>query len=342
MTDRISVRDVAAAAGVAMSSVSRVLNDSGYASEAVRQRVLKAVAKLGYEPDFTARHLRTGRSKTIGYLLPTIANPAPAAHLGEVERLLQAAGFSLLVGSSQRPARDRELVTFFENRRLEGIIASPSFEYPAAADCPFHKTALPVVVVERDLGDAFDSVLMNHAGGVRQAMDYLLSLGHRRVALLVSGANLAPGREKLRGYQEALAAAGLPFDPDLVFMPESWLASSRVFTAGMLQLPAPPTALIALGTQMLSGALHVIRATGREVPRDFSMIGIGTTETLELMYPPMSALRYDYHRSAEVAVQLMLDRIEGTAGPQGRRVILEWDLTVGGTCAPPPRQSKNP
>jgi LacI family transcriptional regulator len=128
MRQRISVRDVAHAAGVAIGSVSRVLNDSGYASPELRRRVLEAVAKLGYEPDFTARHLRTGRSKTIGYLLPNIANPSLAAHLSEVERLTQAAGYSLLVGSSERQTRDRELVAFFENRRLEGIIASPTFE----------------------------------------------------------------------------------------------------------------------------------------------------------------------------------------------------------------------
>ena len=83
MRQRISVRDVAHAAGVAIGSVSRVLNDSGYASPELRRRVLEAVAKLGYEPDFTARHLRTGRSKTIGYLLPNIANPSLAAHLSE-------------------------------------------------------------------------------------------------------------------------------------------------------------------------------------------------------------------------------------------------------------------
>jgi LacI family transcriptional regulator len=333
-SDRISVRDVAAAAGVSVGSVSRVLNESGYASPALRQRVLQAVETLGYEPDFTARHLRTGRSRTIGYMLPNFANPVPAAHLSEVERLTRSAGYSLLVGTSDRPARDRELVAFYENRRLEGIIASPSFEYPDPRDCPFSSTSLPVVVVERDLGDAFDCVLMNHAAGLRQAMDYLLSLGHSRIALFVSGANLAPGREKLRGYRAALDAAGLAFDPGLVFMPESWLESSRQTMARMLKMPSPPTALIALGTQMLSGAIHVVRESGLEVPRDFSIIGIGTMETLELMYPPATALRYDYHRSAEVAVQLMLDRIAGTAGDVPRRVILEWDLVMGGSCGP--------
>ena len=134
MSGRISVRDVAAAAGVSIGSVSRVLNDSGYSSQDLRKRVLSAVDALGYEPDFTARHLRTGRSKAIGYMLPNFANPVPAAHLSEVERLTREAGYSLLVGTSDKPVRDRELVAFYENRRLEGIIASPSFEYPDPKD----------------------------------------------------------------------------------------------------------------------------------------------------------------------------------------------------------------
>lgn len=333
MTDRISVRDVAAVAGVSIGSVSRVLNDSGYASRELRQRVLKAVDTLGYEPDFTARHLRTGRSKTIGYMLPSFANPAPAALLSEAERRVRAAGYSLLVGISDNPTRDRELMAFYENRRIEGIIASPSFEYPDAQDCPFSQTALPVVVVERDLGDAFDSVRMNHAGGLKQAVDYLFTLGHRRIALFVSGVNLVPGREKLRGYREAHAAAGVEVDPALIFMPESWLESSSDMMATMLRLQSPPTALIALGTQMLSGALHVIRGRGLEVPRDFSIIGIGTAETLELMYPPATSLRYDFQRTAEVAVKLSLDRIMGMAGARPRRVIIDWDLVIGGSCA---------
>jgi LacI family transcriptional regulator len=333
MTQRISVRDVADAAGVAIGSVSRVLNQSGYASESLRKRVMDAVQKLGYEPDFTARHLRTGHSRTIGYLLANIANPSLAAHLSEVERLTQAAGYSLLVGSSERQARDRELVAFFENRRLEGIIASPSFEYPDPADCPFANSKLPVVICDRAMGHDFDSVLIEHAKGLRRAMDYLLSLGHRRIALFVSSANLRPGREKLIGYQAALASAGIAYDERLIYMPNSWIESSGESMAGMLELDAPPTAIIALGTRMLSGAIHVAREAGLDIPRDLSVIGIGIMSTLELMYPPLTVLRYNYEASAQLTVQLMLDRIAGDSPPGVRKLQVEWDLVIGRSCA---------
>lgn len=335
-TGRISVREVAAAAGVSISTVSRVLNGSGYSGQDVRQRVQQAVARLGYEPDYTARHLRTGRSRTIGYLLPSIANPFAALHLSEVERLAQVAGYSLLVGSSERPSRDKELVAFFENRRLEGIVAAPAHEYADPQASPFGTTTLPTVIIDREMGPAFDSVLIDHVQGMRQVMQYLLELGHRRIALFALGQQLRPGREKVRGYRAALEAAGLAFDPRLVHLTDYSLESSREPMRRMLQLDEPPTALIAVGTQLLSGAVHVVREAGLEIPRDMSVVGIGTLETLELMYPPATALRYNFQDSAKAAVQLMLERIEKLAPQQARKVMIPSDLVLGASCGPAP------
>ncbi len=336
MTERVSIRDVAAAAEVSIGTVSRVLNGSGYASQAVRQRVQQAIARLGYEPDFTARHLRTGHSRTIGYLLPNIANPFLAIHLSEVEKLAQGAGYSLFIGSSERPARDKELVAFFENRRLEGIIASPSSEYDDPEASPFGKTRLPTVIVDRDLGPGFDSVLVDHCRGMRKVMEYLLALGHRRVALFASGPRLRPGREKVRGYRAALDGAGLAFDERLVHLSESWLDSSREPMRRMLRLDAPPTAIIAVGTQLLSGAVHVVRESGMDIPRDMSVVGIGTLETLELMYPPVTALRYNFHQSASATVQLILQRIEKLAPAHPQTVVIQSDLILGASCGAAP------
>ena len=337
MTKRISVREVAHAAGVSTSSVSRVLNGSGYASPEVRIRVQQAVARLGYEPDYTARHLRTGHSRTIGCLLPSIANPFVALHLSEIERLAQAAGYSLLVGSSERPSRDKELVAFFENRRLEGIMALPAHEYPPQAS-PFATTRLPTVILDRDMGPDFDAVLIDHQQGMRQVMHYLLSQGHRRIALLAIGRELRPGREKLRAYRAALEAANLVFDERLVHLTDSSLESSREPMQGMLRLESPPTAIIAVGTQLLSGAVHVVREAGMDIPRDMSVVAIGTLETLELMYPPVTALRYNFQDSARAAVQLMLARIEKTAPPQPRTVMIQSDLILGSSCGPAPKR----
>ena len=188
---------------MSIGTVSRVINDSGYASRGVRLRVQQAVSRLGYEPDLAARRLRSGRSDTIGYLLNHIANP-------------------------------------------------------------FAQTRVPTVMLDRETGQACDSVIQDHFSGMRQVMDYLLSQGHRRIALFTLGAGARAGREKLHGYRSALEHAGLDFDDRLVFLARSILDSSRAPMRRMLQLDEPPTAIVALGTQLLSGAIHVIRGAGRQ------------------------------------------------------------------------------
>ncbi|KDP84758.1 LacI family DNA-binding transcriptional regulator [Cupriavidus basilensis] len=334
MTQRISVRDVAEAAGVSIGSVSRVLNGTGYASQALRARVHAAVEALNYEPSFAARHLRTGRSKTVGYLVSNIGNPLLAAHFSEVEKHMQAAGYSMLVGNTlDQPQRDRELVALFESRRLEGIIAAPSLESADPANSLFSGCGLPVVILDRETPLPMDAVYLDHRSGVKQAMAYLISLGHRRIALFGPGEHIRPGREKLFGYRDGLAEAGLVFDPALVCMSRSAIDSSRTQMAAMLALSAPPTAIIGLGTRLLSGAIYVARKAGLDIPRDLSVIGIGTPETLELMYPPLTTLRFDIERAAEAAAHLMLDRLAGEGVGEPRIVSVPLDLVLGESCA---------
>lgn len=334
MTQRVSVRDVAEAAGVSIGSVSRVLNGTGYASAKLRARVLAAVETLGYAPSFAARHLRTGRSRTVGYLVSNIRNPLLAAHFSEVERHMQDAGYSLVVGNTlDQPHRDRELVSLFETRRLEGIIAAPSVESESPAEFLFSSCELPVVILDRETPVPMDAVMLDHRAGVRQSVDYLVSLGHRRIALFGPGEHIRPGREKLLGYQDGLAAASIAYDPGLVFMSRSAVDSSRVQMSAMLALDQPPTAIIALGTRLLSGAVYAARRAGLDIPRDLSVIGIGTPETLELMYPPLTTLRFNIEAAAEAAARLMLDRLEGITESLPRSVSVPLDLVLGESCA---------
>ena len=184
MGKKVSVRDVAAAAGSSIASVSRALNNTGYVSADLRRRVEHAVQATGYAPSFAARHRRTGRSRAVGFMVSSIANPFLASLFAEVERRMQFAGYALLVASSyDQPAREQELVALFESRQLEGIIASPGVETLPRASNPFAQTALPLVIIDREIECDGDVVYIDHRTGVRQAVEYLVSLGHTRIAL---------------------------------------------------------------------------------------------------------------------------------------------------------------
>lgn len=333
----VSLRDVAAASGASIASVSRVLNNSGYVSADVRRRVERAVEATGYVPNFNARHLKTGRSKAVGFMVSNMANPFLSAFFAAVEIRMQAAGFSLLVASTyDQPAREKELLTLFENRRLEGIIASPSVEgLPRGAD-PFARCKLPLVIVDREVDCDGDVVYQDHRKGVAQAVDYLVSLGHRRIALFGPSVAIRPGREKLLGYQDSLARNGVPFDEALLCMLSSAVQSSEAQMARMLDLASPPTALIALGTRLLSGALRSVRAAGRRIPQDLSVVGIGTDDAFALMHPALTTLRFNIDEAAQAAAHLMLDRLGGKAATAPRKVTIGLDLVLGASCMPPP------
>jgi len=334
----VSLRDVAAASGASIASVSRVLNNSGYVSADVRRRVERAVEATGYVPNFNARHLKTGRSKAVGFMVSNMANPFLSAFFAAVEIRMQAAGFSLLVASTyDQPAREKELLTLFENRRLEGIIASPSLEgLPRDAD-PYARCKLPLVIVDREVDCDGDVVYQDHRQGVAKAVDYLASLGHRRIAMFGPSVAIRPGREKLLGYQDGLARNGLPFDDALVCMLSSAVQSSEAQMARMLELPAPPTALIALGTRLLSGALRSVRAAGRRIPQDLSVVGIGTDDAFALMHPALTTLRFNIDEAAQAAAHLMLDRLDGKAAAASapRKVTIGLDLVLGASCMAP-------
>eukprot|EP01032_Pedospumella_encystans_P035617 gene35617-40289_t len=233
----VSLRDVARAAETSVATVSRVLNHSGYVSAEVRKRVEKAAQGIGYVPNFSARHLKTGRSKAIGFMVSNMANPFLSAFFAAVEARLQSEGFSVLVGSTfDQPQREAQLLHLFENRRLEGVFVSPSREDLPAAQDAFARCKLPLVVLDRETGFEADAVCQDHRQGVATAVDYLVSLGHRRIALFGPNPAIRPGREKLLGYRDGLRRAGLGYDEALVCMLSSAIESSAAQMDAMLAL----------------------------------------------------------------------------------------------------------
>ncbi|SFP17448.1 transcriptional regulator, LacI family [Variovorax sp. PDC80] len=334
----VSLRDVARAAETSVATVSRVLNHSGYVSAEVRKRVEKAAQGIGYVPNFSARHLKTGRSKAIGFMVSNMANPFLSAFFAAVEARLQSEGFSVLVGSTfDQPQREAQLLHLFENRRLEGVFVSPSREDLPAAQDAFARCKLPLVVLDRETGFEADAVCQDHRQGVATAVDYLVSLGHRRIALFGPNPAIRPGREKLLGYRDGLRRADIGYDEALVCMLSSAIESSAAQMDAMLALAAPPTALIALGTRLLSGALRSARERGLRIPAQLSVVGIGTDDAFALMDPPLTTLRFDIEGAAHAAAELMLERVEGRAPEARRSVHVPLALTIGASCAAPAR-----
>ena len=199
---RVSMSEVAALADVAISSVSRVLSDHPDVSDEMRARVLAAVAQLEYEPDFLAQSLRRGETRSVGFVVGDISNPLFANVAWGVETVLQANGYSLMfMNSESEPALDVAHIRFFLSRRVDGLILSLASEQDPATLEQLAKLEVPIVVVDRDLPPELgaSAVQSDHATGMREAVDHLLDLGHRRIALVAGSLAIRPGPRSTRG-----------------------------------------------------------------------------------------------------------------------------------------------
>jgi LacI family transcriptional regulator len=201
MRKRLSVHDVARQLGISISSVSKALNGNPGVSPLLRAQVLETASKLGYQPHATARMLRTGRTRAIGCMVDTITNPLLALIVDSIERHLSASGYTLLLANSHHSrAREREIISMFEERGLDGAVVCTSFVYSRKSSNPFANTRLPLVMLDRKMSFSGDSVWSEHREGALQATRHLISskpdsLG-RPIELMCASSTCSPASAK--------------------------------------------------------------------------------------------------------------------------------------------------
>jgi LacI family transcriptional regulator len=333
---KATVRAVADRAGVAISSVSRVLNEHPDVSEAMRTRVLAAAEELGYQPNLLAQSLRSGSTKTVGFVVRDIANPLFADIVKGAETTLREAGYSMLLTNSEDdPDLDAQYIELFLRRRVDGLILSlQSEEHPATlaalqgADCP-------LVLVDRDvpvLGAS--AVLCDHFSGVRHAVDHMISLGHRRIGIVAGPTTIRASRDRLRGYEDAHRSAGLPIDPGLVRMGSYAEDFGQHEATRLLELDDPPTALLCGGIQLTNGTLNALRVLGLRIGHDVSFVSCDDMGWMQLLDPPISTVSRQTVQMGRLAAGLLVDLL---TGGRARVEPLGTNYVERGSVRPPRR-----
>ena len=342
----VTIRDVAQAAGVSLSSVSRALNGGKHVSARIARDVAAAADRLGYQPDFTARSLRTRTSGMVGCLVSDIANPLNATIVRAAEARLRDAGYLLVVASTANdPARERTAAVEFRGRRLDGLLVAPGGNANARIWRDLGAAGTAIVILDRDpLEDDDDNrwpaVLVDHRAGAKAATRYLTGLGHRRIALLTADAEMRPSRERIAGFREVFAEAGIdPAGAQLCLQSSPMdFAHSDALTllqGSGLRESRRPTAVIALGTRILAGVLRAARDMGLSVPGDLSVLSVGDTDLAAVHTPAITALRWSLEDVGRVAAELLLQRLRGDGGQAQYRALLPVDLVLRDSCAPP-------
>jgi LacI family transcriptional regulator len=341
---RVTMHAVAKEAGVSIGTVSRVINNRARVRPETARRVEEALRRTGWQPNAVASSMRTGTTRTIGIILPDIRNPLFSAVARSIERTLREHGHTLLfTNSDDEPARDVELMRLLLQRRVDGLIYAPADEVErdtlATVRHAVDDMRVPVVLLERTLSIPTDAVVSDQASGVQRATEYLLSLGHRRVAYLTVGTRSRAGRERRRGFLDAMRLAGIAIDPALQRPECSRMEDAMRETLALAVLDQPPTAIIAGGNMLLPGVLQALNTRGKRVPEDVSVITVGDTDLAMLVPPSFTAVRWDLLALGREAALLMLENIASKNGPRRdpRVVVIPTEIVLRRSCAPPSR-----
>lgn len=327
--------DVARAAGVSRSTVSRILNGSAseMVSEATRQRVLRLAAEMGYVPNAAARQLRMQQARALGLMLPPVTHGLVETYsfgqlLTGVAEEINAAAYSLVLCPS---ASESQAVRMWQTKQVDGVLAM----HPHRDDRRVMQLArwgAPVVLMnEVTDGPLLEAgpvnwVDVDNVGGARSAVSHLLERGHRRIAMIAGRPGYAATSLRVQGYRSAHEAFGLVGDPGLeVYVPEPVLVKEGA--AAMRQLLAiadPPTAVFCSGDLLAYGAMHAIEEAGLRVPGDIAVVGFDDEPANAFVRPSLTTVRVPFRAKGRAAARMLIDLVEGRLeAPASRKLAAE-------------------
>jgi LacI family transcriptional regulator/LacI family repressor for deo operon, udp, cdd, tsx, nupC, and nupG len=328
------LEDVARVAGVSASTVSRVITRPEMVSAATRDRVNEAIAELGYRPSRVARRLRveTGRSSLIGLVIPDIQNPFFADLVRGVEDAAREQGYAVFLGNSDEDVeKEARYLEIMRAESVDGVILPPASRSVAPIRGLLDE-GIPVVCVDRRLDRPIvDTVVIDNERGARDAVAHLLRLGHRRIGFIQGLPVLSTSEERLAGYRQALAGAGIEPDPALVREGDSRQGGGRRFIAELLRESDPPSAVVVGNSLMTLGALEGIRRLGLRIPDDIALIGYDDMPWALAMDPPLTVVRQPAQEIGRRAMDTLLARFADPDREPGL-VMLQSELVVRGSC----------
>lgn len=337
---RITIADVAAAAGVHPSTVSRVLSAGGTSSiaTATARRVTKAAERLGYRPSALARSLRLRRTLTLGMLVPDITNPFFSSIIKGAEDAARERGYNLILCNTEDlPEREASYLAVLRERQVDGLLIASS-RMGNATITGLRREQFPFVLLNRSAHAAGDlAVLVDNRAGAETVVAHLAALGHRRVAHIAGPSSTTTGAERWAGFTDAARAHGLATDKRLLIEAEAFSeAAGYAATRTLLARGNALTAIFAANDLIAIGALAAIREAGLRVPDDISIVGFNDIPLAGLLEPALTTVRVPQLEMGRGAAELLVARLEGRqAGPC--RVILPTTLIVRASSARPAR-----
>ncbi len=335
-----TLADVARAAGVHPGTASKALNpDSRHLVAAVTvQRVLEIATQLDYQPNSLARGLRTSRSFTIGLLVPDLTNPLFPPIVRGVEEVLGAAGYSALIVNTDNDAKkEMQLFMTLLNRRCDGFILATAFRQDPVVE-EISKRNIPAVLVNRSTeSHLLPAVAGDEVTEVRDAIEYLVKLGHRRIGHIAGPQDLSTGYIRRRAFLRTIKDLGLdPGDcPAVVATGFNEAAGQAASMELISQSAIQPTPILAGNDQLAIGVIDYLSATGMRCPDDISVIGFNDIPRMDRITPALTTFALPKHEMGVRAAQILQAWIEGNSIPEPSTIYLPCPLIIRSSTGPP-------
>ncbi len=334
---QVSIKDIARAANVSHPTVSRALSYSPLVKGETAERIRQIAANLGYRPSAIARSLASKKTKTIGVVVTTIADPFIADVVSGIEETANDHGYSVfLANSNANPDREVKVVHSFHERRVDGIVVTAS--RVGALYVPLLSgLKVPIVLINNQHPDEPDkfvySVMIDNIKASTQVMKHLIGLGHRRIAYIGDQSGFQSDTERFAGYRQALAFAGYPFLPELVVHGDGKLEGGKQAMDKLLALHTPPTAVFCYNDMSALGALHAIYRHGINVPDDISIVGFDDLAIASYTSPLLTTVGQPKQQMGRMAMETMLKILSGVDSKTNIKV--DGELIIRESTAPP-------
>ena len=329
-----TLKDVANKANVSISTVSRVINKEPLVKPKTKERVEAAISELNYLPNRVAQRLRSihTKNKLIGLVLPDIQNPFYVDVVRGVEECAYQHNFAVMIGNFDQDERKEKLyLDILQSESMDGLIVAPSHGRDKHI-AQVVDNGYSVVCIDRGLiGMDVDVVKVNNEAGAYGAIDYLIGLGHRKIAHITGHPQIPTTIERVAGYEGAMIENGIEIDARLIKSSNSDYQSGAALMQELLDLPDPPTAVFTANNLLTLGALKTIHKNGIRIPDDISIVGFDDMYWSMSLNPPLTAVRQSGYDIGNKAAELLLQKI---ANPdrQTSSLVLDTELIVRQSC----------
>ena len=322
-----ALMDVARRAGVGAATVSRVINGGQNVSPRTMAAVQKAIDELGYHPNQAARSLKGARTKTIGLIVPSVADPFFSTAAAAIQDVARAHGtLVLLAAADNQPDREREQVTTLIQRRIDGLILAPS--EGATPDILRH-AGFPVVCFDRPFpGDTLPTVLTDNYGGAKAATEYLVQRGYKRILCLAGEGKLSTVQRRVRAHRDVIRAAGLPY---LAELDVNDAASVEAAITSHLNGKGRVDAIFCIKNALTVEAYKVLRKAGVAISQRLALVGFDDFELADALEPPITVIRQPVEAIATRAAELLFEMLEKRPTTQ-RPITIKAELVERGSA----------